>query len=414
MNKKYNKYVSFIVTAIVTSIVVLVLCLIVELSLMFKCENYVNRNELNMANLVKFATIEQLEKRLKNEPDNYIVMVKLAQIYEGLEKYQEANKLYAKAINRSSRSNYTVYTYAVFCAKRGLYAISTSLAEELSASTKKTIKYKSEIYETIGDSMMNHNEFDAAVKAYQISYKYAKNVKNKLYADKIAHKYAYSYVKLADSLIEKNMVPEAISALNNSIKIKETPLVKYKLSLVYLDTDKQKAQKYMEDVFHSEPYLVNPYIYNSLLNELITKSKNANDLSALNYYSVKYNRFKQTMEDIYLYKEDIIISDSRIEHEKDKYILVFTLKNNTKYKIDQLYLDIDFFLNTKRYKVSKKVVHLARTLGPYGELKDYRINLPSNIEFVDIEGHNYLILKYFAKKSVKAPNTLVKIDSLNF
>lgn len=416
MNKTDNKYISFLITAIVTSIVALVLCLIVELSLMFKCESSVTRNELNTANLLQFATIDQLEKRLILEPNNHVVMIKLAQIYEGLDKIQDANKYYTDALKYSYRSNYALYNYGLFCAKRNLYTIATALSEEISGNKndKNIIKYKSEIYEAMADSMMKNSEYEPAVKAYQISYKYAKNVKDKHYLKNITDKFAYAYVKLADILIEDNRVPEAISALNNSIKIEETPLAKYKLALVYFDLNKVVSQKYMEEVFYSEPYLVNPYIYNSLLTSLINEAKDENNNSVLHYYTVKYNRFKDTLEDSYLYKTDISISNSQIITKKDKRYLEFNLKNNSKYKIDQLYLDIDLFLNTKRYKISKKIIHLAHTLPPYAEIRNYQIELPSNIEFVDIADHNYLILKYFAKKSVKAPNTLIKIDALNF
>ena len=414
MNKKYNKYSQYLVTIIVCSIIVLVVCMIVELALMFKCENYITHNELNMANLVKFATMEQLEKRLNREPENYVVMVRLAQINEELNNKSAANKLYEKALKFSARSTYVIYNYALFCAKNNLYALSSALAEEIISKNKKTIRYKSEIYETIADNLEKNNEYDGAVRAYQVSFKYAKNVNNKNYLNRITNKYSTAYIKLADSLIEQNMVSEAISALNNSLKIKENALAKYKLSLIFLDVNKIRAQKLMEEVFIEEPYLINPYIYNSLLNELINNAKNSNDRSALNYYSVKYSRFKKSMGDIYLYKDDISIENSYIKTEKDNHYLVFTIKNNNKYKIDQLYLDVELFLNTKRYTVSKKVASLSNTLGAYEEFKNFEIKLPSNIEFVDVADHNYLILKYFAKKSVKAPNTLVKIDSLNF
>ncbi|MBR2068812.1 MAG: hypothetical protein IJ877_03525 [Candidatus Gastranaerophilales bacterium] len=414
MNKTKHKTPSFLTTAIVTVIVVFVLCFAIQLELLFRCENYVTKHELNMANLVKFATIEQLEKRLQNEPSNYIVSVKLAKLYEGLNEKARANKLYSDAVKKSGRTNYTLYNYALFCAKQGLFAIASGMAEEISGKNTKNIRYKAEIYEKIADVMFEYEEYKGAVSAYQISYKYAKNAQDEKYYNSVKNKYSYSYVKLADSLIEQKMVQEAIVALNNSIKVKETQIAKYKLGLIYIDFDKQKAQKLIEQVFKQEPYLVNPYIYNTLLNDLIDIAMKENNHSAINYYSVKYNSFKLAMEDIYLYKKDIAIDGSEIIKKKDKYYLVFNIKNTTKTKISQLFMDIELYLNSRRYRISKKVVYLSHALFPYGVIMGYKIQLPSNIDIVDVKNHNYLIIKYFAKKRTKAPNTLIKIDSLNF
>ncbi|MBQ8476784.1 hypothetical protein IJ531_06965, partial [bacterium] len=151
MNKKNAKSPSLFATMAVTAVVVVVLCFAVELELLFRCENYVTRHELNMANLVKFATIEQLEKRLDNEPDNYVVGIKLAKIYEGLGDFARANELYTDALKQSGRSNYSLYNYAVFCAKRNMFAIAASMSEEISGKNAKNIKYKAQIYELIAD-----------------------------------------------------------------------------------------------------------------------------------------------------------------------------------------------------------------------------------------------------------------------
>ena len=414
MSKKIRIFIKYLSTALVTAIMVMVLCLIVEMALLFKCENYVTKNELNIDNLVKFATLEQLEKRLKNEPANYVVMVRLAKIHEELGNSYSANKYYVNALKISGRSPYVLFNYAMFCADNNLYAVSSALAEEISSTNKHSIEYKMKIYERVADKMLANKEYEGAVKAYQVAYKYSKTVKEKKYKKRIKDNFAYAYIKLADKLVEKEMISEAITALNNSIKLKETPLAQYKLALLYVDSNKIKAQKLIENVFYSEPYIVNPYIYNKLLTELIDEATASNNQNALNYYSVKYSRFKKTMEEVYLYKQDVEISNSVIVKDKDKYILEFDLTNKTKYKIEQLYLDIDLFLNSKRYKLTKKIVHLSDTLSPYGELKGFKIKLPSNIQFVDIADHNYLILKYYAKKSVRAPSTLVKIESLNF
>ena len=336
MNKKPKSIIAFFLTAIVTLIVVLALCMAVELDLLFRCESNITKRELNLANLVKFATIEQLEKRQKNEPGNYVVKLKLAKLYEDLGEYSTANSLYQDAVTKSNRSNYTLYSYAMFCAKRGLHAVAASLTDEISNSSNKNIKFKAEIYLTMADGMLKNSEYLASVSAYQIAYKYAKNVKNEKFLNEVKNKYAFAYTKLADYYIEKNMVKEAVVALENSLKIKETQVANYKLGLIYIESNKVLAQKYMETVFDNEPYLVNPYIYSSLLEELIKEAEKNGNSSNLNYYSVKQNRFKTKMANLYLYKNDILISNTNVVKKKDDYYLVFNLKNNTNSRIEQL------------------------------------------------------------------------------
>ena len=52
-----------------------------------------------------------------------------------------------------------------------------NLAEEISTLNKKSLyKYRAKIYNEIAESLDKNNEIEAAVKAYQIAFKYADNV----------------------------------------------------------------------------------------------------------------------------------------------------------------------------------------------------------------------------------------------
>ena len=414
MSNNRNTYLKFLTTAIVTGVVVFVLSMAAELDLLFRSGDYVTKRDLNLSNLVKFATIEQLEKREKNEPNNYIVKLKLAKLHDELGNYKEANRLYKDAVNKSGRSDYTLYNYALFCAKQGLYTIAASFAEDISSNSKKNINFKAKIFNQIADTMYENKEYLASVSAYQIAYKYAKNSDDKKFYEEVKDKYACAYIKLADEYVKNNLIKEAISALNNSVEIKETQLAQYKLGLIYIESDKELAQRLIEKVFKNEPYLVNPYIYTKLLDDLINENLKTENKTKLNYYSVKQNSFKEKMSNIYVYKNDVIISNTKIFKKKDDYYLVFDLKNNTNKQIEQLYLDIDLHLNSRWYRLTKKIVRMSKVLHAYDLLEGYVIKLPSSVRFVDVKDNNYLIVKYYAKKSLKAPSTLVQIDSLNF
>lgn len=414
MNKSIKK-VSYLTTAIVTLVVVIMLCLALQLELLFRCENNVTKKELDTENLLQFATIDQLEKRLKAEPDNYIVSIRLAKLYEDIDDNITANKLYVDALRSSARSNYALYSYAVFCAKHDLYAYATALAEEISGMSSATIRYKARIYEAVGDSMTNAKSFEAANKSFHVAYKYARNVANEQYFEKIKEKYGNSFVNLGDYYVKNKEIDDAISALNNALRFLKGYSATYKLALIYIELDKKKAQKMMQAVFDNEPYLINPYIYNKLLNDLVNNAVKEGNTQEINYYSAKLNRFKRTMSELYLYKKDVSISETQISKDKnDRHYLTFSLTNNTNEKIYQLYLDIDMHLNSNRYFISKKIVRRSHTLPANSTMSDIKVLIPSNIEIVDIKDNNYMVLKFFAKKSSKAPSTLIKIEGLNF
>ena len=416
MTKKYhNIFIQYIITALIAGFVAFIIALTLELELFFRCEDYVVKNELNMANLVKFATIEQLEKNIRLNPKNYVAAIKLAKIYEEVGQLDLANKLYQNALKFSERSNYTLYNYATFCVRQKLFVLSSALCEEIKGNSPKEYKYKADIYELTGDTLDELNEFEGALRAYQISYKYAKNIKDSVFLANIKKKYANEYINIADKFVEKNEIDNAIAALENSIKINDSPIANYKLSLIYIEKDKIKAEKYMRKALEKEPYIINPYIYSSLLNSLLTVAKMADDVAAINYYNTKLNKFKTKVNEIYLYKSDVAIDNTSIIKKKDDYYyLDFNLTNKTKYKIEQLFLYVEIIINSKTYQTNKKVIHAGKILYPGQSMEHVQFQLPKDLELINVKFNNNAIIKYYGKKRTKAPLTLLKFSSFYF
>ena len=255
--------------------------------------------------------------------------------------------------------------------------------------------------------------------AYQIAFKYAKNLKDRSYYKKIRDAYSKSYIDLADDNIKNDKILEAISDLKNSLAIKYTDIAMYKLGLVNLNTDKFSAEKYISKVFKNNPYMVNPYIYNKLLSELIEESKISSGLNSSDFYTVKLNMFKNTLSKIYLYKDDISVENSYIGFKKGffdkkkRYFLVFDVENNTKFKINSLFFQIEIFVENKKYTIEKKLFSSAHPLDFFFFFLYNKVFLPKGFKLNDLKSENNIIIKYYAKKEEKAPWTLIKIDSLN-
>ena len=414
-----NNFTECIITIIVTSIVVVSLCFCVELELLFRSEDKVNQEELNVENLVEFCTIEQLEKYLEKNPQNYFAKIKLAGIYESLGEYKQADKLYQEALITSVRSNFSVYSYAIFCAKRGMFNLAATLAEELMDIDSKAYEYRAKIYEQIALKLLEEKQYNGVVNAYQVAYKYAKNMENSDYLKIIKEKYAKSYVDLADKNIEKGNIDDAIANLNNSLEINETNEARYKLGLIYINIDKFIAEKHISKVFKNNIFMVNPYIYNSLLVDLSDVSKNIKGVPSSDYYLLKLRAFKKRLADNYIYKNDIIIENSFITKKKGffdkkaKYLLVFDIENNTRSKIQELFIEAIIFVDNKQYKVNKKLFSKTHPFDFYDKSIQNQILLPDDFKVNEPKDKTVAMVKYFARKNENAPWTLIKIDSLN-
>ena len=418
MAKYKNIIKEYFATIIVSLLIIAILCMGIELELMFRCEKNVNYNELNVENLSKFCTIEELEKNLVKNPDDFILNIRLGVLYEGLGKLDKANDYYKNALKLSGRSNFALYSYAMFCARNNMYVFAATLAEELSGNNKKTNLLKAKIYEQIGDSLDSAKQFAPSVKSYQIVYKYAKSIGDLKYINSIKTKYANEYVKLADYNMENGETLESISNLKNSLKIKKTPIANYKLGLILSTDDPYNAEKYMNSAFFKDPFIVNPYIYNSLLQKQLDEAKITSNGSLINYYTSRLTRFKKKVSEVYLYKNQVLVDNSTLITKKTlfnkiKHILFFEIKNNTKEELNNLFMKVEFYVNGKKYVVEKKIISHVNPLPPYEILQYQDLIMPDNIEFNNLKQNNDIFVRYFAKKTDEAPWVLIKIDFLD-
>lgn len=417
--KKINKILKQYMPTVFISLVILAsICMFAELELLFRTEKEVTFDSLNVENLSKFCTIEELEKKLANNPDDYILNIRLGQMYELIGKLDTANDYYKTALKLSNRSNLALYSYAMFCAKNNMYIFAASLAEELDGTGNRANYFKAKIYEKIADKFDEHKNYAASIKSYQIVHKYAKSIGDKKYIDEIAKKYAQEFIKLADYNMDKKEYDEAVANLKNSLSIKKTPLANYKLGLIYLNTDLKKSEKYINEAFFDNPFIVNPYIYNTLLNKLISEAElSAND-GVANYYNSRLKRFKNLLAKVYLYKNQISIENSTFVTKKTffnkiKTQLFFEIKNNTDKNIENLYVKAELYINGQKYVLDKKIADKAHILELYSEFVPIYLDLPKEIETKNINNNSDIFIRYFAKKVEDAPWILIKIDLPN-
>ncbi len=417
MNKKAKiPLKEYFVTVFVTIILAVSVAFLFQLELLFRCEKKVNFEELSLKNLSSFYTIEQLNKIIQKNPNNSVVYIKIANIYRDLGELKNANEYYKKALVTSSRSNFSLYSYAMFCADNNLINFATSLAEEISANNPKTFEFRARIYELIADKLDETSNFDGANKAYQIAYKYAKNVDNPLLLKAIKYKYAISFTKIADEKIENKETDDAIIDLKNSLKIEQNPIARYKLALIYKDSDPRTAERYLSRVLRENPYLVNPYIYKKILDDLYKKANNENNSSDINYYSNQLKKFKRKLKTAYLFKNDIKIENLQIVNVKKllnkKQYLLLDVKNNTDSAITTLYFDIEIINNSKTINFEKALITKINPLLQYSNAHNLKVELDDDFKIDDIK--NDIYAKIYCKKAKKAPWTLITVQKIHF
>ena len=416
VNKKGSKYA---LTAISAMLLSFSFCLVLQIYSLLNSEKSINFEEKNLEQIAQILSIEDLQNTLARDRNNYYAAIRLANLYDEAKDFKMANKYYELALKTSGNSNYTLYNYAMFLAKHNFLLMSANLAEQLQSRTKKAFTYKSRIYEAIGDKLTEKKEAEAANKAYQVAYKYAKALENKKYLNNIIEKYATSFVDLADFYIEKDKIDFAISSLKNSISIKETPMALYKMALIQKELDPDLSETYFSKVLKSNPFLINPYIYNSLLSSLIEKYKPVN-LSRADFYIMKKNKFEKILSENYVFHNDIDILNSQIVFEEKflkkekKSFLIFDIENKSQYLIKDLYVMVEMFFNKQKFVIEKNVTSKRANIEINSILNNVSFLLPDELQAQKDNIVSEMSLKFYARKNKKAPWTLIKIDTVDF
>lgn len=423
--KEIKTYRSDLLKAIFFGLLIsAIIGLVSELELLFRTEYRLTYDRFGIQSLSRLKTIDQLLAKIDEDPGNYYALIKLGNAYLENNEIEKAEKCFRRALIFSNRSNYALFSYAVFYAKTNKFFKSATIAEELSIKYKTNLKYKSEIYEAIGDKSIENHEYEAALRAYQISLKYAKNMNKRKYLKKIEDKYAYSYIKLADKNIESHEPEEAATNLMNSIKINDSPIAHYKLSLILKDASPVQAESHMYKAFVGDPYVVNPEIYYNLLNSLYEEESKKIEHSSANFYKIRIKDLKRKISEYYIFKNDISISEIKfVPSKKFKDLssnivnpgtLGFILTNNTDKPIKSLYLKIEYVLPTGVYPYEKKIVHPYSPFYEKSFLEVDNIPISEDIPPQMLNNQVRKIIKIYLKKKYKAPYTLIRISTVNF
>ena len=418
MNKNTNEITEYIktifLTIIIAAIVVGIMVLDLRLNVGKKKEQEFHIKELTNIRL----SLDELFYLERQKPNDYMINLKIAFLYEILKDSQNAQIHYEKALAKSNDNPFALYKAAMFYASQKEYRDAIgyiSLIPE--QNNKRYYELKARFYAKLGDYFLEDEDFANSIKVFKIALKYAKNTDPKL-ESKVKGGYANAYNEYAEKFINENDPNHAILMLENALEIFPDPHAMYKLGLIYQNVDDDRALRYIEDAYNIKPEIVNVEIYNSLLNKLIKRTKEEGDYSKSRFYSLKLDNFKRKIINNNIYKGDLEINNFEIYTSRKyiigekQYFVSFDIKNGTKYPVDNLFIKL--LINPQGGKIVEtelKVINRNKPLKPNKTVKNVRI--PIIAPPYDLFA-SHAEIQILARKNIRSQWTMIEYITASF
>ena len=338
-------------------------------------------NNAKDTELIGYLISKYLEEAAKN-PGDYSINVKLGNLYELMFSYGQAEEQYKKAINKSPCGVYRSYLgLANLYIKMGKHNQALNIVKRLKNTDHKPLLIaKGDFYMNLGDALWEKSNYEEAVKQYKIAFFYYKKVDSNKKESAI-NGILDCYNKIADVEFKHHNIYRAIESLETALLYKETPIVQYKLAILYKDIDPIQANAYMEKTYKTDPGIINFDIYENILFNLI------------NYYysngkDVETELYKQKLKIIRNFQKRYVITDNDVKiniislrykenffKTKKNLKVKFTIENTSKYDFNTLYILVKLRDENKSNEVfsqrfySKKIPLKSRT-----ESQEYKFN----------------------------------------
>lgn len=390
---KQEEFFEYLKTIAITLLVALV-CII---AMLFSMQHRIydkNVQKQVEEDTIDYNLIDVMIKKNKAleaaSPADYNINLKLGTLYELKKDYKTAEAEYFKAMDKAPLIEHKPqYKLALLYLHINKIEKAEEIMEKISdSSDKKLIKYKADVYEKLGDAYYNSAQYDVAIDRYNKSLFYWKILKAKKEIEYVNNSLASAYVYLADEEVSNMQPQDAVSSLENALSMFNVPILKYKLALLLMTEDPDKADEYFEDVYEQAPELINYDTYNNFLTAMIEEANIMGDTAKAQLYMFKQKKMKEFFATNILSIDDIALEDveGRITTNswfKNNHIyLEAKLRNVSKNPIDSLFVQIVFkdkeqvIGDYTKQIVDKKVPLLP---GNYSPLISIRIASPKDV-----------------------------------
>ena len=289
--------------------------------------------------------IDKYTEMANKNPGNYSYNVKLGNLYELVFNYHEAEAQYKKAINKSPYGVYSSYLgLANLYIKQGKHKEALNIVKQLKNTDHKPLLLaKGDFYMNLGDVLWQKQNYDDAVTQYKIAFFYYKKVDSKKKSIAITS-ILDCYNKIADIYYEQNKIDKAIQSLDTALLYKETPIILYKLALLYKDYDPLAANKYMEKTYKLDPGLINFDIYEEILFNLVKMYYIKGQDIETDLYKHKLKAIKDFQKRYVITEKDVTVDIIKYGLKKNLFktkntaYVKFKIDNTSKYDFNKLYL----------------------------------------------------------------------------
>lgn len=356
--------------------------------------------KINKEIKVSEITIDQLLAQEAEHPEDYIINIKLAIVYQQEKMYSEAEKQYQKALSKAPKSELTLYRYALFCVEMKKFAEAINLIENISDSpSKRVIGRKLAIYQKISEKLIEIEDYQNAAKISMLAYRYARVLGGEP-KEKVLEDMEVAFIKLADLNIHTNNYEDAKLNLESLLKYKNSTLAEYKLALIYKTIDVEKSARLIEKVFLKDYKIVNLELYYDILEDLKNKYKASGNKAKVAYYEHKQEKLIKFVSENFIFTDDFIVNNVHVickKGFKPRCDLAFSIKNTTKNYIHALYLKINLvYPNGSEEQVDTTVIFPDKT-----ERQEVFTSLMINPKNANkgLDKSNYLQVTYSARKN---------------
>lgn len=310
-----------------------------------------DKDDPNTVNYYLIGVLIDKNKYLESQnPKNHKINLKLGMLYEIKMDYKSAIQEYKKSIAKAPYNDF-VPTYKLACLYTKLDELDE--AEDLAhnyqeSPNKKNIAMKEDIYKKLGDKYYNLGDYETAADKYEKAMTYENVIKNKKETKYLKESLTASYVYLSEECLKALHQDDAVEYMEMANSILNEPILKYKLAILLMDTEPDRAYRLLDEVFAKEPSIINYNKYYNFLMGMAKDSDEAGNSAQSELYKYKIKKLKEYAQSNILSVNDLQIESAlgkiRLNYWRTKYkiSLEFQLRNTSNYNMDSLYLDVVF------------------------------------------------------------------------
>lgn len=411
---------SYFRTMLITVVLICIVCSAILIWSRFHVKEYISEEEYAIKNNMVGYLISRYKKEIEANPRNPVLNLKLGQLYELIEAYPQAEKEFIVAlIKRNGHYESASFRLANAYLMQHKYKEAQSIIDSIPNSARYSMIFeKGQFYKNYGDVLTNDGEYLNAINKYKHSLFYLKKVNNSL---KKAAETAMTdtHVALADQYVQENNITKAIETLEIAKAYNPTPIVLYKLALLYIDSKPEEAVDLFEKVSRTNPSIVNFNIYKRLLFSLKMQFAYTKDSIKSKLYDAKLSRLTSYMQRNILMGNELLFENYKIRLKsfklRNEFDIVYSFKitNISGYDINKLIAVVEFYdqkgqkIHTYKQNLTPKSTTLSATSNP--------LNVTLNIKTKKnlVQKLNDLELKLYLTKNDKVLSQLYSVEKID-